>query len=339
MQNISSISGLKKICFFVKMREPKMLEYRQWYGNDIRILKELGFRVILAHKFNEIPWDCDLYFSWFVTGSFLPLIKAKLKRKPIIIVAGGSAVARTPFGYFIKPWYVRIIIRLCLKLADAVLAVSNNTMDEIKKLGARNAILLYNAIDTTLFAPTDSTKDIIFTISRQDNYTYEGKKLKLLLRAIALVLYKYPDQRFFIAGENSNSYNKTMLLAKRLGISQNIEFLGLVPNRKTIEYFRRALIYVQPTRYEAFGVAIAEAMSCQAPVITSKVGAVTEVVGDCGLYIKDDDPQDLASKIIYLLENKDVARDLGIRARRRIEEHFNYEKRKEGIKKLINCIF
>lgn len=51
---------------------------------------------------------------------------------------------------------------------------------------------------------------------------------------------------------------------------------------------QESTIYLQPTLYEGFGFAIAEAMSCGLPVVYLSVGSVPEVVGDVGLYCAGD---------------------------------------------------
>ncbi len=328
----------KKVCFFVRIKNLDLLKCRQWYGNDIKILEEMGFQVIVATKFKDIPFNCDLYFSWFTTGSILPLIKAKICRKPIIVIAGGSEVVAASFGYFSKPWYVKLCVRMCLRYADAVLAVSKNIFDEIKLLGVRNPFIVYNGVDTKKFEPSVLKKDIIFFCSRQDRHTYKGKKIELVLESFPFVLKKFPEQKLVIAGRKSDAYIKTKNLIEKLGIADNVELTDIIHNDKIAEYFKRALICVQPTRYESFGFATAEAMSCGVPVITNRVGAVPEVVGDCGVYLDSDNPIELANKIIYLLENKKNREELGLRARKRIEEHFSLEARKEKLKNIINLI-
>jgi glycosyltransferase involved in cell wall biosynthesis len=220
----------KKACFFARVETPEVLKRRQWYENDIKILQELGFRVIVATKFNEIPFNCDLYFSWFATGSILPLIKAKISRKPIIVIAGGDEVVTTSYGYFSRPWFMRLVIRICLSQADAVLAVSESVLKEVKYLAARNPILVYNAIDINKFKPSNSKKDIIFSCARLDHGNYEGKKIEVLLRSIPHIIDQFPEQKFVIVGEKSDAYFKVKNLIEKLGCSGNINLVGAVPN-------------------------------------------------------------------------------------------------------------
>ncbi|HAW58638.1 MAG TPA: hypothetical protein DCX03_06445, partial [Bacteroidales bacterium] len=128
----------------------------QWYRNDISILRDLGYEVNVATKFREIPWGCHLYCSWWCTTSILPLIKAKLCRKPLVILGCGSEVissSRDIPGYYSKPLPVRLIIRLCLKLANYVLAISRDQLKEMKRLGTRRAKAVYLGIEPEEYKP------------------------------------------------------------------------------------------------------------------------------------------------------------------------------------------
>jgi len=328
----------KKICFFARVKDKDLLEIIQWYRNDISILHELGYNVSIATDFSEIPWNCDLYFAWWPTTSIFPLIKSKIVNKPIIVVAGGSEVVTSEKridGYFSKPSWVRGIIQLCLRCSTRVLVVSKDSLKEVANLGIKNAILVYHGIKTDEFKPSDGKKDILFTISHLNKENTNRKRLYTILKSVPYVREVFPNQKFIIAGRHMDAFNKLRREAHRLRLSEAVIFPGKISNREKMEYFSRSLIYVQPTLHEAFGVAIAEAMSCGIPVITSKVAAVPELVKDCAIYTDPDDPKELADNIIMLLRNKEIRTRLGKKARERIINNFSYESRKEKIREII----
>jgi glycosyltransferase involved in cell wall biosynthesis len=86
-------------------------------------------------------------------------------------------------------------------------------------------------------------------------------------------------------------------------------------------------IFVQPSHYEGFGLAMAEAMACGACVITCDVGAVKDVVSDCGLYAKPGSALDLAKKIRIAIEDDDLRNMLQKRAIKRANSEFSYKKK------------
>jgi glycosyltransferase involved in cell wall biosynthesis len=94
-------------------------------------------------------------------------------------------------------------------------------------------------------------------------------------------------------------------------------------------------VYLQPTRYEGFGLAILEAMSCGAPVVTSPRGAVPEVVGDTALMVDGTSPEAIADGLLQYLENPSLREAMGQKARRRAVERFTYVERRDKMIPLI----
>jgi len=330
------------VCFFSRVKDKRLLTIVQWYKNDISILRDLGHTVRIATRFREIPWDCDVYCSWWYTTSVLPLVKAKLRHRPLIILGGGSEVVTSSGdirGYHSRSLFEKLVIRLCIKLADYCLAVSEDEFNDLKRLGARRSKVVYHAIDTDEYSPGTSAKPsekLLLTISHLNKENVDRKRIWTILKAIPYVLAEFPDAKFVIVGRHMNAYRELKKFVEQAGIDDNVEFPGLVSQEEKLDYLHRAAVYVQPTKHEAFGVAIAEAMSCGLPVISSRVGAVPEVLGDCGLYADPDDPKDLADKISLLLRDEDLRKKLGEKARERVLRNFTYNRRKQGIQKVLD---
>jgi len=334
----------KKICFFARVRDKELLEIIQWYKNDIRILRELGYEVEIATTFSEIPFDADLYFSWWANGSIFPMIIAKLCRKPIIVVAGGSEVVHLESGptaasYLNKPFVTRKVVKYCLKHATAVISISRNIKREADDLGARNSVLIYHGIDTEVYKPVSSSeRNIIFTISQLTESHIVRKKIFTIIDAAKYVVEAYPNLKFIIAGAKSEAIDKVRQRIASNGLEKHVLLPGKISEKEKLSYFSKSLVYLQPTMHEGFGVAIAEAMSCGVPVVTSKVAAIPEVVGDCGLYADPDDPKDVADKVKLLLANDELRRNLSEKSRERIVNIFSYEIRRQKIKELLDTI-
>jgi glycosyltransferase involved in cell wall biosynthesis len=98
------------------------------------------------------------------------------------------------------------------------------------------------------------------------------------------------------------------------------------------------MIYVHPAGHESFGISIAEAMSCGLPVITTRRGAIPEVVGDARLYVPFNDESSLAEAILTLLNNEELRKELSIKARERAVKMFDVSIRAEKLKKLIDRV-
>src|SRR5207248_3048029 len=93
--------------------------------------------------------------------------------------------------------------------------------------------------------------------------------------------------------------------------------------------------YLQPSRFEGFGLSLLEAMSCGAAVVSSPVGAVPEVLGECGSMADGADPASIASHAIDLLANEARMSDLRRSARERAVAQFSYGRRKSDIEHIL----
>jgi glycosyltransferase involved in cell wall biosynthesis len=89
--------------------------------------------------------------------------------------------------------------------------------------------------------------------------------------------------------------------------------------------YRRATLFVYPSRYEGFGIPLLEAMNLACPVICSNAGALPEVVNDAALLFEPDSASDLSNAIERLLGDTDLRRSLVERGRERVRQ-FSWER-------------
>ncbi|MCB9211129.1 MAG: glycosyltransferase family 4 protein [Ignavibacteriales bacterium] len=335
----------KLVCFF--SNEPKELLLQEQYSlQDINILNDLGFEVVIANSFKSIPLKCDLYFSWWASGSILPLIKAKFSVKPIIVVAGGNEVMfyKDSFyneyaGYLATPYYKKIATKITLRFSTKLLVVSNFMLNDVKKIGAKSPIVVYNSVDTIKFKPSLAEKMFITIIMRLEKNTVRLKRGHNFIKAIPQILKNYPEQQFLVIGEKGNAYEELKKLSIDLGISRNIKFLGSVNNSEIVEWLQKTKVYVQISDTETFGVAIAEAMSCGVPVVVSNRGAIPEIVGKLGIFVDHNDPLSISRGILSTLNQpQDKINESSQAVRTRMIENFSYEKRKQQIENIIENI-
>ena len=120
--------------------------------------------------------------------------------------------------------------------------------------------------------------------------------------------------------------NEMQKRAIALNIENNVKFVGHVDHEEVVKYYNYISIFIAVSRRESFGVSVLEAAACEIPSITSNVGGLTEVNlhERTGLVINPDDPVKLAESIIELYENENLRLGLGIEARKRVINQFNW---------------
>ncbi len=105
-------------------------------------------------------------------------------------------------------------------------------------------------------------------------------------------------------------------LARNEGVKQRVIFAG--PVEEVWKYYAAADIFLLPSLYEPFGLCILEAMATGLPVVTSREAGVAELIHDGfdALLLEDaGDVADIAAKLDLLVEDVDLRRRLGERAR------------------------
>ena len=332
-------------CFFTKT-PPASLDKQQYESVDIKILKELGFEVTVAHRYQDIPDGMDLYYSWWASGSIFSLIKAKKNRRPNVTVAGGTeamlyrdSVSGYPYGYLAKGILKRIATRATLRLSSRVLMVSEYMRGDLERLGAKSIGYAPNCINTDMFVDRGLPRRHIATIFSHDAASLRVKRAENIMRAAALVHRQHPDVGFLFIGREAEGTPVLRKLACDLGIESAVTFTGVLENSRIPAILSESIAYVQPSDIETFGVAVAEAMSCGTPVVVSRRGALPEVAGDLGFYVDQNDPTSIAQGMVEAIRlNLQNHTALGQRLRARVQSRYMIAHRREAIRAALNSV-
>ena len=185
-----------------------------------------------------------------------------------------------------------------------------------------------NGISTDRFFPLPGVvrdTDRVITTTSADTPL---KGLVYLLLAIYLISQKRAI-RLCVVG----SLRKNGSIAKvigELGIGHLVRFTGPVAQGEYRRLYARASVAVVPSIYEGFGLPAGEAMACGVPVVSTRGGALPEVVGDAGVLVPARNARALAVAIMDLLDNPQRARQLGDAGYRRVKTHFTWAKAGEN---------
>jgi glycosyltransferase involved in cell wall biosynthesis len=145
-----------------------------------------------------------------------------------------------------------------------------------------------------------------------------------LLRALARCLPVCSDLRLVVAGDGSSGYTGELeRLACDLGLRERVLWLG--ERLDTPELYNAMDIHVLASAYgEGFPNAVAEAMATAVPCVVTRVGDAAEIVSDTGIAVSPRDPEALSGALRQLLSaSPEERRELGRRARRRIEDRYS----------------
>jgi glycosyltransferase involved in cell wall biosynthesis len=147
----------------------------------------------------------------------------------------------------------------------------------------------------------------VLYVGRSDPY----KNVPLLVEAFARARRACPfPVELCLAGSPDPRYPEALQTAARLGVAEFVRWTGSLPEAELVALYRRADVLVHLSRYEGFGLQVAEAMACGVPVICSNVASLPEVAGDAAILLPPDDVAGCASAIAKVLTQFDVAEDM-----------------------------
>jgi glycosyltransferase involved in cell wall biosynthesis len=296
------------------------------YPTSFRILRKL-----LRKNYDVIHTQT----RFFIT-SFLGLIFAKLKRTPLVHTEHGTRHSTVPNKVIdlISRAYDHSIGALLVKSARKNIGVSEAACEFLKHLGAANAQVIYNGIDTSIFKKEEDTNcrqklgisndDIVITFVGRLIY---AKGVQDLISAFPRIKDTTPKAKLLIVGDGP--YRAELeKMARQTDCHSDILFLGQKTQAELIEILSTTDICVNPSYSEGLPTSVMEAASIGLPIIATDVGGTREIIttDETGIMVKARDVGQLAEELYRLLANAELRGKLGKSARILAERKFNWDK-------------
>ncbi|MCA8925679.1 MAG: glycosyltransferase [Planctomycetes bacterium] len=200
---------------------------------------------------------------------------------------------------------------------DATTAVSTAVADFARaRLGVRAPRVIYNGVELARFADAPGRAEARAVLELAPEATWIGavgrldpqKGFDVLLRALPEV----PGAKLLIAGEGPERRRLEELVGQ-LGLRDRVRLLGHRSDVATV--LAACDLFCMPSRWEGFGLALAEAMAVGLPCVASRIDSLPEVLGGAGVLVPVEDPAALGAALAALLADPARAAELGERAR------------------------
>ena len=273
----------------------------------------------------------DLVFGWFASWhTFFPITLAWLLRKPSVLVIGGFDVANMPdIGYGHQQGGLRMhASRWMFRRATRLVTNSYYSLEEIERNTPippeRVTVVHHGVPDPFGSLPSEPKERIALNVGAVD----EGTLVQKGQLPFAEASRELPDVRFVLAGK----WLDDAVAELRTRGGANLELTGWLSDEELLDAYRRAAVYVQASRHEGFGLAVAEAMLAGCVPVVMNVTAMPEVVGDAGVLIESQRREEVADGIRRALE---LGAPASMAARERILTSFPMDGRREGILRVV----
>ena len=290
-------------------------------------LRKMDFEVVHAHTPRKF------FAEW------VPLFRFLSRRKFPFVVH----IHLFDMGFLPSPLraasqvYTRTVERSVFRSADKVIVQSNIHQRYLMSnfgVSADNIEIVPSAVDTEMFDPRRKVNiehlrrkyglgdgKVILYVGRLTSQ----KGVESLVRAMPLVMKEMPDVKLLIVGDGPLRA-PLMRLATELRVGSNTVFANYVKHEEMPDVFSLGDVFVLPSLSESMPNVLLEAMAMEKPVVATAVGGVPEMVSNqtTGFLAETATASSLASPIIQVLSNDNLADRIGRQARKAVEMKFSW---------------
>ncbi len=281
----------------------------------IRLLRSYRFHLIHAHWL--IPQGLVAVVARLIVGSDISLLCTS---------HGGDL-------YGLRGRLMGRIKRWVASKANALTVVSSAMFDEVTGLGADHGRVQVIPMGTDLkgrfVPPLERRKgERILFVGR----LVEKKGVEYMIRAFPLIHEKYPGARLRIVGDGPERGVLEGMCAE-LGLEDRVHFLGAVKNELLPELYGGSDVVVFPSVVskdgdrEGFGLVLVEALGCECATVVTDLPAMRDIIidGKTGLVVPQKNIQQLAEKVVCLLDDPEMSRLLGKEGRKYVTKRYDWE--------------
>ncbi|MBI5766102.1 glycosyltransferase family 4 protein [Candidatus Falkowbacteria bacterium] len=301
-----------------------------------------GFLFVLLGRLKNFD-IIHFYYPFFGTDLIIWLFKFFHQDKKLILHYQMDPIGRG-WQKIIFSWHIKLFLGPIVRASNKIIVLSfdhgeNSYLAKYIKKWPDKFVAIPNGIDEDIFRPqtkddglrqkyniSQDDKVIIFVGGLDKQHYFKG--VEILLKAVQDIRGNIKIKLLLVGeGDLKEHYKK---LALDLGINENVIFTGWIDNTDLPKYYSLADVFVLPSTAstESFGIVIAEAQACGLPAVVSNWPGSRETLkdGETGLLIKPGDVNDLSEKLIRLLTDDELKKQLGESAQIRARELYGWQK-------------
>jgi glycosyltransferase involved in cell wall biosynthesis len=211
--------------------------------------------------------------------------------------------------------------------ADAIIVHDNALKRELSGLHV-SPELIHVVRHGTQIGPADATGQREGLVFYGGHKLMSGKGIGNVLDALAIVTSRLGDKtpRLRIHGHyGTETPPEALALARRSGVEERVDWLNQISMEDMTQLYRSSLLCLLPFTGSFAGLPAGVAAANQLPIICTRKAGLPGHIGDCGVWIDEENPVQLAGRIIDLLEDETLRRDYGSRLRRHAEQFLAWD--------------
>jgi glycosyltransferase involved in cell wall biosynthesis len=267
------------------------------------------------------------------------MITAKLLRKNILIVLGGSQEREVHLKGSRIGRVANTLAKINIRLCNNIVVYSPTLISEWNLTPYRHKILIAHRhfLDFTTFTVTTPYHDRPNLIGYIGRLSAE-KGVQHFAQALPAILSNHQDLHVLIGGDGQLKQEIEASLQEG-GIAAHVDLPGWISHEELPKYLNQLRLLVLPSYTEGLPNIMLEAMACGTPVLATPVGAIPDVIwdGETGFIMENNSPECIARNVMRVLSDPDLE-GIAERGRAFVEREFTFEKAVERWKGIFGEI-
>lgn len=286
------------------------------------------------------------FFSEIIKGLEIDVLHSHFSNNPTFVNMCISKLTKIPFTFTCHAYDIFVnpdvkALRERMKNASAIMAISyynRNFLHNLAKIEANKIFVIRACPNISKLKNVKRNEDdfTILTIAR----LVEKKGIKYGILAVKKLLKLFPEIKYRIVGSGPLE-RELRDIVHFLHLENNIRFLGNLDDKRLLDEFSRATVFILPCvkaengDMDGIPVSLMEAMYMQIPVISTAISGIPELIenGKEGLLTEPKNIEQFSSALRILLEDKNLRRKIGAKGRKKVESEFNVH---QEVAKLID---
>ncbi|MBI5548930.1 MAG: glycogen synthase [Deltaproteobacteria bacterium] len=306
---------------------------RMWEGEDKKFNSTLGtFSTGLSVIRDRIDADVVHGHTWY--ASMAGFMAKTLYDIPLVSTVHSLEPLR-PWkeeqlgrSYHLTAW----IERMALEASDRVIAVSSQSKGEILanfQIPEERVRVIHNGIDLKTWRHSSAVATRKAFGIEGDYILFVGRtsRQKGMVHLLEAMKHVDPGVRLVCCTSAPDTPEIEEEIAAKVKETPRCLWINTqLREEQYIELYSNCTVFCCPSVYEPFGIINLEAMACERPVVASRIGGIPEVVvpEKTGLLVPPGDAKALAESLNRVLRDRNMAREMGLAGRRRVEEQFSW---------------
>jgi len=284
----------------------------------------------------KIPKGFDIINNHNYPSEWAALAAKKRLHAPIVWMCN-----EPPFWFFVPElrkglrkvnWPVYDILdKVAVDYIDEILVLSHIAGGYVKQAYNRSSFVVRSGIDAEPFgkATGESFRERYglerdFVMLQVGNLEL-NKRQHEAIRALAILCRRFSNIKLVFDGGGRT--DELSGLCRRLDVADKVLFLHSKSDQELAEVYAACDVFVFPAQI-TWGLAVVEAMAAKKPVVVSKKCGVAEIIQNNinGLLVSHANPEDLAQKVEFLLNNPTTRKELGENAQNYVKNNLSWER-------------